>query len=213
MRLPDPKTERLVVRLVRGLHGLRGTVRVEASPMTLSGGSHPGRVLHPEGSAQELKIAEASPVADGPGWWLRFVGLGGRSAVEHLRDVYLETQVTADDRAPGTWRWHELVGLAVRGSDGRQLGTIREVIVPAAPRSSSCAGRTARSTCRRSATSSSSSRRSAARSWSTWRCSSGGSVVDETSGTRPKAPRRRPGSRLRTAGPSIPPDAAPPEPA
>jgi ribosomal 30S subunit maturation factor RimM len=161
-----------------------------------------------------LKIAEASPVADGPGWWLRFVGLGDRSAVEHLRDVYLETHVTADDRAPGTWRWHELVGLAVRGSDGRQLGTIREIYraggaevfvvrgpngeidVPAvshivlelAPERGEVVV-------------------------DVEVLDLAAPVVDETSGARPKAPRRRPGSRRRTAGPSIPPDAAPPEPA
>ena len=65
-----PAGERLVVALVRGLHGLRGAVRVEVLT------DHPeerfaaGAVVHLESSVSVLTVAEAAP--DRPGWLVRF---------------------------------------------------------------------------------------------------------------------------------------------
>ena len=61
--------ERLVVGLVRGVHGLRGGVRVEVlsdDPLRFD----PGSVLHPEGSTRTLTVAWRQE--DGPGLLLRF---------------------------------------------------------------------------------------------------------------------------------------------
>jgi 16S rRNA processing protein RimM len=88
----------------------------------------PGARLHPEGSDEVLTIAAASPVADGPGWWLTFREVGDRTAAERLRNLYLETDVDVDaEREPGRWLWHELVGLAARSGDGRDLGRIHDI--------------------------------------------------------------------------------------
>ncbi len=85
-------------------------------------------MLHPEGTEERLTIAEAAPVADGPGWWLRFAEAPTREAAEELRGRYLEIPTPDEPREPGTWFYHELEGLAVRGAaDGRDLGIVREV--------------------------------------------------------------------------------------
>lgn len=83
-------------------------------------------MLYPEGSARSLTVAEAAPVADGPGWWLRFAEAADRTAAEALKGVYLEIPADAPTE-PGTWRWHEIIGLAARTTDGRDLGAVRDV--------------------------------------------------------------------------------------
>jgi 16S rRNA processing protein RimM len=87
-----------------------------------------GRVLHPEGGDAVLTIVSASPVADGPGWRLRFREIEDRAAAEPLRDRYLEVVVDRDaELHEGEAFWHEVVGTEVRGTDGRVLGTVADV--------------------------------------------------------------------------------------
>jgi hypothetical protein len=51
-----------------------------------------------------------------------------RSAADRLRDAYLETVVDREaDLRPGELYWHEVVGLRVRGTSGRDLGVVDEV--------------------------------------------------------------------------------------
>jgi 16S rRNA processing protein RimM len=118
---------RLTVGLVRGLRGLRGHVRVELLTDRPEERFVVGAVLHPEGTARTLTIAESAPVADGPGWWLRFGEVPTREAADALRGVYLEIDPPDEPREPGRWYWHELQGLAVRGTDGTELGSIVEI--------------------------------------------------------------------------------------
>jgi 16S rRNA processing protein RimM len=88
----------------------------------------PGSVLHREGSDEPLTIASAEPVADGPGWRLRFREIPDRNAADTLRGAYLETVAFPErDLARGEYYWHEVVGTAVRGVDGAELGTVRDV--------------------------------------------------------------------------------------
>lgn len=84
-------------------------------------------MLYPEGARKGLVITEAAPVADGPGWWLRFRDVTTRDAAESLRDVYLEIDMPDEPREEGRWMWHELEGLAVRSATGDELGTIVEL--------------------------------------------------------------------------------------
>jgi 16S rRNA processing protein RimM len=86
-----------------------------------------GAILYPEGTQRALTIAEAAPVADGPGWWLRFREAPSREAAEPLRDLYLEIDAPVEEREPGRWFFHELEGLAVRSTTGEELGTIEEI--------------------------------------------------------------------------------------
>ncbi len=112
---------------MRGLRGLRGHVRIELLTDRPEERFTVGAVLYPEGSARGLTIDEASAVADGPGWWIRFREYPNRDAAEELRDVYLEIEPPAETREPGTWLWHELQGIEVRGSNGEQLGRVAEI--------------------------------------------------------------------------------------
>jgi 16S rRNA processing protein RimM len=115
------------VALVRGLRGLRGQVRVELLTDRPEDRFTAGTALLPEGTDERLTIDEASPVADGPGWWLTFREIHSREAAERLRDLYLEIEAPDEPREPGRWFFHELEGLAVRTVTGEDLGTIEEI--------------------------------------------------------------------------------------
>jgi 16S rRNA processing protein RimM len=112
--------------LVRGVRGLKGHVRVEVLTDQPEARFTVGAALFPEGATRSLTVAEASAVADGPGWWLRFREAPDRTSAEALRGVYLEVPADAPSR-PGTWHWHEIIGLTARTSDGRELGVVRDV--------------------------------------------------------------------------------------
>lgn len=85
-------------------------------------------MLLPEGSTRRLTVASASPVADGPGWWLAFREIRSRTAAEGLREAFLEVEVDrADDLAPGQAYWHEVIGAEVRARDGAVLGRVADV--------------------------------------------------------------------------------------
>ena len=118
---------RLAVGLVRGLRGLRGQLRIELLTDRPEERFVEGAVLYPEGAQRGLTIAEAVPVADGPGWWLRFREVRDRDAADALRGVYLEIDTPDEPREPGRWLVHELEGLAVRSGDGEDLGRIVEL--------------------------------------------------------------------------------------
>jgi len=117
-----------VVALVRGVHGLDGTVRVEVLT------DHPerrfvsGAVLHREADGRPLTIASAEAVVDGPGWRVRFREVGSRDAADTLRGVYLEAVVPPEDGlGRGAFYWHEVIGTPVRGTDGTELGTVQDI--------------------------------------------------------------------------------------
>lgn len=116
--------DRLVVALVRGVHGLRGAVRVEV----LSDDEtrfELGRKLHPEGTDETLTIAWSQE--DGPGLLVRFEGVSSREAAEALRGTYLEATVETTRLPDGEYYWHELVGVPVTTVDGEGLGTVRDI--------------------------------------------------------------------------------------
>jgi len=117
-----------VVALVRGVHGLRGAVRVEVLTDHPSDRFVPGAVLYREGDTHPLTIAAAEAIADGPGWRLRFREVGSREAADTLRERYLEALVRPDqDLARGTYYWHEVIGTSVRGLDGSELGMVQDI--------------------------------------------------------------------------------------
>jgi 16S rRNA processing protein RimM len=88
----------------------------------------PGMVLHREGRDEPLTIASAEAVADGPGWRVRFREVASRDAADLLRGAYLEAVVVPEvELGRGEYYWHEVVGVAVRGTDGAELGTVRDI--------------------------------------------------------------------------------------
>ncbi len=126
--MPDTVAARLVVALVRGFRGLRGQVRVELLTDRPEDRFVVGARLFPEGTDERLTIAEATPVADGPGWWLRFREIGERTLAEELlRDRYLEIEDPHEPHEPGRWFWHELLGLAVASAAGEALGEVVDI--------------------------------------------------------------------------------------
>ena len=121
-------TQRLVVALVRGVHGLRGAVRVEVLTDRPEQRFRVGAVLYRELFDAPLTIASAEAVADGPGWRIRFEEVTSREAADRLRGAYLESIVhPVGELARGEVYWHEVVGTTVRGIDGTDLGTVQDV--------------------------------------------------------------------------------------
>ena len=117
-------TQRLVVGLVRGVHGLRGTVRVEILSDD-PGRFAKGRILHVEGSTDQLTIAWSQP--DERGILVRFGELSTREDADTLRDEYLEADVESDSLPDDAVYWHEVEGTRVVATDGEELGTVQEV--------------------------------------------------------------------------------------
>lgn len=117
-----------MVALVRGVHGLNGAVRVEILTDRPEERYAPGSVLHREGSMEPLTVVWSSPVADGPGWRLRFAEIPDRSAGETLKGAYLEVDAGPEATLPrGEYFWHEVIGATVTSTDGTVLGTVRDV--------------------------------------------------------------------------------------
>jgi 16S rRNA processing protein RimM len=117
-------TQRLVVGLVRGVHGLRGAVRVEVlsdDPARFSKDS----ILHLEGSTDPLTVVWSQ--ADEPGILVRFRELLTREAADTLRDRYLEADVQTHALATDAVYWHEVEGAHVVTTGGEALGTVEEV--------------------------------------------------------------------------------------
>jgi 16S rRNA processing protein RimM len=115
-----------VVGLVRGVHGLRGVVRIEIltdDPSRFDEGS----VLFVEGSASRLTIRESR--ADGPGMLVSFLEVPDRNAADLLREKYLEAEVAPDsDGLPeGAHYWHEVIGCSVFTETGEEVGTVDDI--------------------------------------------------------------------------------------
>ncbi|TMD32593.1 MAG: 16S rRNA processing protein RimM [Chloroflexi bacterium] len=120
--------ERLVVALVRGVHGLQGAVRVEVLTDRPEERFRPGAVLFREGSDEPLTVASGGAVSDGPGWRLRFAEVPNRTAAERLRGAYLAADARTSEPLPrGHYYWHEVVGSSVRDLNDRELGVVEDV--------------------------------------------------------------------------------------
>ena len=122
------RDDRLVVALVRGAHGLQGRVRVEILTDRPEDRYAVGSVLHREGSEEPLTVAWSSAVADGPGWRIRFAEVPDREGAEALVGAYLEVDAGPDAVLPrGAYFWHEVIGSTVTSTTGETLGTVRDV--------------------------------------------------------------------------------------
>jgi 16S rRNA processing protein RimM len=119
---------RLVVGLVRGVHGLNGAVRVEVLTDRPEARFARGATVYREGGETALTVSDGLAIPGGPGWRVRFREVSDRSAADGLRGAYLEAEVPAAD-APGRGAayWHEVIGAAVRGLDGEELGQVVDI--------------------------------------------------------------------------------------
>jgi len=113
--------ERLVVGLVRGVHGLAGALRVEVlsdEPERFA----PGSVLHREGDDAPFTVAWRQ--ADGPGLLVRFREITSREGAEALRGAYLVAEAPATMLPEGAVWWHEVIGARVMTTAGEELGAV-----------------------------------------------------------------------------------------
>ncbi len=120
---------RLVVGLVRGVHGLNGAVRVEVltdRPETrFAGGARlyrEGGEARPDGRRRGRHPGRAGLAAALPGGPRPD---GRRDAPGRLPRGRGAARRGARPRRP--YYWHEIVGLPVRGLDGEELGTVADV--------------------------------------------------------------------------------------
>ena len=117
-----------MVALVRGVHGLRGAVRVEVLTDRPERRFVPGAVLYREGDDRPLTIASAEADRGRPGL-ARPVPRGhSRDAADTLRGPTSSPVVRPDEdlgpRRVLLARGHRH---AVRGSDGAELGTVQDI--------------------------------------------------------------------------------------
>jgi 16S rRNA processing protein RimM len=116
--------DRLAVGLVRGVHGLRGVVRVEILTDNAAR-FRVGSVLHAEGSDRPLTVVSAQ--RDGPGLLVRFHEVPDRRAADELRDKYLEAIAEPGRLPTATYYWHEVIGCVVTTEAGEELGAVGDV--------------------------------------------------------------------------------------
>ena len=59
---------------------------------------------------------------------MRFREVGDRAAADGLRGIYLDVVASpADALERGSYYWHEVIGVAVVATDGRELGRVRDI--------------------------------------------------------------------------------------
>ena len=114
----------MVGRVVRP-HGIHGEVVVQPSTDQPERRFVPGAVVTTD-DGTVLTVATVRPHAGR--LLVRLAGVGDRDAAEHLRRARLSVDVTDDDPLDvDTYYDAQLVGLAVRASDGSALGTVADV--------------------------------------------------------------------------------------
>jgi 16S rRNA processing protein RimM len=115
-------TERLAVARVLGAKGLAGALRIESltdHPERLAA----GETIWIEDEAAPRRILESAWGGRAP--VLVLEGIADRSAAELLAGRYLEAPPVA--LAPGTYYWHQLIGLSVTDEAGREMGDVVEI--------------------------------------------------------------------------------------
>lgn len=61
---------------------------------------------------------------------LKLAGINTRTAAEELRGAMIEVPVEqAVDLPPGTYFWHQIIGLRVEDRGGRDLGRVADILV------------------------------------------------------------------------------------
>ncbi|HZV51719.1 MAG TPA: ribosome maturation factor RimM [Candidatus Dormibacteraeota bacterium] len=111
------------VGLIVGAFGIEGAVKV-SSLTDFPERFAPGAELHLDG--RRLRVEWSRPR---PAWTVvKLQGLDDRAAAEAARGRYLEVPEEEVRPLPdAAWYHHELVGLSVSTTDGRELGTLTEV--------------------------------------------------------------------------------------
>ncbi len=109
---------------VMGAYGVAGAVKV--LPLTdFEDRFEPGARVTLEGERREVEWSRPAM----PGLIIKLRGIDNRTVADLFRGRYLEVPEDAvRPLADGHFYHHQLVGLAVHTSSGRQLGTIAEIL-------------------------------------------------------------------------------------
>lgn len=123
------ETLRLVVGRVGRAHGLRGEVTVEVRTDDPETRFAPGAVLDAD-PARRGPLTVATGRVQGGRLVLRFDGVEDRTAAENLRNTLLIVEADPDELPddPDEFYDHQLVGLSVVTVDGREVGTVAEML-------------------------------------------------------------------------------------
>jgi 16S rRNA processing protein RimM len=124
--VPAPADGYLAVARIVGAHGIRGEVRcalLTDFPERFKRGLHV--FLGDERNAREVERArlERNRVL------LKLNGVDSRTDAEALRGATIFVAEADAVRLPrGSYFWHQIIGLRVRTTDGRALGSVAEII-------------------------------------------------------------------------------------
>ncbi len=120
---------RLVVGRIGKAHGLRGEVSVEVRTDDPELRFAPGAELETDPAERGPLTVAAGRVQSGR-LLLSFEGVGDRTAAEALRNTLLIVETDPDELPddPEEFYDHQLVGLSVVTVDGRDVGTVAEML-------------------------------------------------------------------------------------
>jgi len=115
----------VVVGRITRAHGIRGEVAVQVLSEVPTRFS-PGAVVYLE-DGRPLEVDAARP--HGERLLVRFRGVEDRTRAEALaRSMLVVPESSSPPLPEGSWWDHQLVGCRVRTEEGRDLGTVREVM-------------------------------------------------------------------------------------
>lgn len=123
------ETLRLVVGRIGKAHGLRGEVTVEVRTDDPETRFAPGAVIETDPAGRGPLTVDAFRMQSGR-LVLRFAGIEDRTAAEGLRNTLLIVEADPDELPddPDEFYDHQLVGLRVVTVDGREIGTVADML-------------------------------------------------------------------------------------
>lgn len=114
---------RLAVATIASAVGLKGHVRLKIATDDPAARFVPGALLLTDDG--ELTVADVR--SDGKSWQVAFEGHEDRTAAEALRDVRLYIETDNEDAYEDEFFYHELLGLPVVDTAGRELGSVKRI--------------------------------------------------------------------------------------
>ncbi len=113
----------LLAATIAGAHGLKGHVKLIVHTDDPELRFQPGVILDTDSAEfPELTILEARH--SGSSWQVLFEEVADRNAAEQLRGTQLSIETDEWESAADEWYLHELVGLPVKDTEGRELGKV-----------------------------------------------------------------------------------------
>lgn len=114
-------------------HGIKGEVRVVPITDFQSERFKPGAQLVIEKGQQQIPVTVENARPHKGMILVKFVGIDNINDVQQYRNCFLSvSEDQQDELADGQYYYHQIIGLTVETQEGRQLGTIKEILSPGA---------------------------------------------------------------------------------